>query len=106
MKIIGITSCANGIAHSYMAAEALENGFKKYTNEKVKVEIQGALGIENRLSASDIADADLIVFANDVGIREKERFDGLEVKIFNTKPHETLKNIQGTVESAIAFISK
>lgn len=104
MKIIGITSCANGIAHSYMAAEALEIGFKEYSDGKVKIEIQGALGIENKLSSSDIKEADLIVFANDVGVREKERFEGLENKIFKTNPHEAIKNIDKIVKDAVSMV--
>ncbi len=46
MKIVAITSCATGIAHSYMAAEALKKAGKEL-GDVVKVEIQGAMGIEN-----------------------------------------------------------
>ena len=61
MFVIAITSCATGIAHSYMSAEAIKKVCKK-NGHSCKVEIQGALGIENMLSAKDIEGADLLVF--------------------------------------------
>ena len=53
MKIVAITSCATGIAHTYMAAEAIKKECKK-KGYACKVEMQGALGIENKLSEKDI----------------------------------------------------
>lgn len=91
MKIIAVTSCATGIAHSYMSAEAIKKVAKKHGHQ-VKVEIQGAMGIENQLSKSDIEGADLIVFANDVGITKSERFAGVKDKILKFSPHEVIKN--------------
>lgn len=91
MKVIGVTSCACGIAHSYMAAE----GIRKICKEKgypCKVEIQGALGVENELTAQEIAQADHIVFANDVGITRAERFEGYQDKIKTVTPGEVIKN--------------
>ena len=58
MKIIAVTSCATGIAHSYMSAEAIKKAAKA-KGHSCKVEIQGALGIENQLSKKDIDSADL-----------------------------------------------
>lgn len=91
MNVIAITSCATGIAHSYMAAEAIEK-ICKQNGDAVKVEIQGALGIENALSAKDIAEADAIIFANDVSISKEERFDDVQDKIIRMKPHDIIKN--------------
>lgn len=92
MKVIAITSCATGIAHSYMSAEAI----KKICRERdvqCKVEIQGALGIENKLSEEDIKSADLLILANDVGITNAERFDDFpKDKIKKLSPHEVIKN--------------
>lgn len=53
MKIVAITSCATGIAHTYMAAEALKK-FCKKNHHECKVETQGALGIENQLKPYEI----------------------------------------------------
>lgn len=60
MKIVAVTSCATGIAHSYMAAEALKKAVKD-TGDEIKIEIQGAMGIENRLTEEEIAEADLVI---------------------------------------------
>lgn len=91
MLILGITSCATGIAHTYMAAEAIKKICKK-NGHKAKVETQGAMGIENKLSAKDIEAADYIIFANDVKIAKEERFAGFESKIRRTSPHEVITN--------------
>lgn len=92
MFIIAITSCATGIAHSYMSAEAIKKVCKK-NGHTCKVEIQGALGIENKLSSKDIETADLLIYANDVGITKIERFkDFPKDKIKQFSPHEVIKN--------------
>lgn len=92
MFIIAITSCATGIAHSYMSAEAIKKVCKKH-GHTCKVEIQGALGIENKLLPKDISTADLLVYANDVGISKIERFkDFPKDKIKQCSPHDVIKN--------------
>ena len=90
MKIVAITSCATGIAHTYMAAEALKK-FCKKNHHECKVETQGALGIENQLKPYEIEAADLIVFANDVGISKAERFDAYKDKIVRHTPHQVIQ---------------
>ncbi|MDN6664572.1 MAG: fructose PTS transporter subunit IIB [Tetragenococcus koreensis] len=90
MKIIAITSCATGIAHTYMAAQAIKKICKQKGHD-CKVEVQGALGIENELTQQDIQGADIIVLANDVKIQKGERFEGLEKNIIHTNPHEVIK---------------
>ena len=104
MYVIAVTSCATGIAHTFMAAEAIKKAGKKY-GAKVKVETQGAMGIENKLSDKDIASADLIIFANDVKINKVERFKGYEDKIINTTPHDVIGK-KGLVEELIENASK
>ena len=64
----------------------------KQKGYKCKVEKQGALGIEDKLRDRDIKEADLIVFANDVGITKAERFTPYQDKIFQTKPHAVIKD--------------
>lgn len=78
MKIVGITSCPTGIAHTYMAAEQLEKTGKKL-GHTVKIETQGSMGIENELTASEIAEADVVVFAADLPVQRRERFDGKRI---------------------------
>lgn len=91
MKVVAVTSCATGIAHTYMAAEAIKKACKKKGHE-CKVETQGALGIENQLKEKDIETADVIIFANDVGISKVERFDPYKDKIKKFSPHDVIKN--------------
>ncbi|OCN05632.1 PTS fructose transporter subunit IIB [Erysipelotrichaceae bacterium MTC7] len=91
MKIVAITSCATGIAHTYMAAEAIKKICKQKGHE-CKVEMQGALGIEDKLKDVDIKEADIIVFANDVGISKIERFDAYKDKIRKLTPHAVIQN--------------
>lgn len=91
MNIVAITSCATGIAHTYMAAEAIKKICKK-NGHTAKVETQGAMGLENKLSEKEIAAADYIIFANDVKIAKIERFDAYKDKIKQTSPHEVIKH--------------
>lgn len=92
MYIVGVTSCATGIAHTYMAAEAIKKICKK-NGHKAKVETQGAMGQENKLSAKDIASADFVIFANDVKVRDVERFkDVPEEKIIQPTPHAVISD--------------
>jgi PTS system fructose-specific IIC component len=74
MKIVAVTSCPTGIAHTYMAAEALEQAAKDAGHE-IHVETQGAAGAE-AVADADIAAADAVVFAADVEVRNRERFAG------------------------------
>ena len=73
MKILAVTACPTGIAHTYMAAEALQKAADKL-GLKIKVETQGAMGLENVLTAREIAGADLVLIASDIEIEQKERF--------------------------------
>ena len=79
MKILAVTACPTGIAHTYMAAEALQKAADKL-GLKIKVETQGAMGLENVLTAREIAGADLVLIASDIEIEQKERFLGCAVR--------------------------
>ena len=79
MKILAVTACPTGIAHTYMAAEALQKAADKL-GLKIKVETQGAMGLENVLTAREIASADLVLIASDIEIEQKERFLGCAVR--------------------------
>lgn len=78
MKIVAVTACPTGIAHTYMAADALQKAATAL-GLKIKVETQGAMGMENMLTARDIASADLVLIASDIEIEQKERFLGCPV---------------------------
>jgi fructose-specific phosphotransferase system IIB component len=74
MKIVAVTACPTGIAHTYMAAEQLEKTAKKL-GHAIKVETQGAMGIENELSQKDIDAADVAIVATDIALERPERFE-------------------------------
>lgn len=76
MKILAITACPTGIAHTYMAAEQLERTGKQL-GHTIKVETQGAMGIENRLTEADVLGAEALILASDVPVQGRDRFAGL-----------------------------
>ncbi|MGM0897999.1 MAG: PTS fructose transporter subunit IIABC [Bacillota bacterium] len=76
-KILAVTACPTGIAHTYMAAEKL-NGRAKERGIDLKVETNGSSGVKNRLTDADIAAADAIIVAADTKV-EMARFDGKHV---------------------------
>ena len=78
MKLVAVTACPTGIAHTYMAAEQLQKAAKALGHE-IKVETQGAMGIENELSAADISAAEAAIFAADIEVENRERFAGIRV---------------------------
>ena len=78
MKIVAVTACPTGIAHTYMAADELRKEAHKQ-NIQIKVETQGAMGIENQLSAIDIAHADMVLIASDIEIEQRARFTGSKI---------------------------
>lgn len=73
MKIVGISACTVGIAHTYIAQEKIENAAKKLGDE-VKIETQGTIGVENALTEDEIKNADIVILAVDVKISGEERF--------------------------------
>jgi fructose-specific phosphotransferase system IIB component len=89
MKIVAVTACPTGIAHTYMAAERLEKTAKKMGFD-IKVETQGAMGIENQLSQEDIDQASVAIFAVGIQVQKKERFNRLE--IIEIPVQEAIKN--------------
>ncbi len=92
MKLVAVTACPTGIAHTYMAAEQLEKTAKALGHE-IKVETQGAMGIENELSSADIASAQAAIFATDIEVEQRERFEKL--KIVQVPVQEAIKNPKG-----------
>ncbi|MEV0471271.1 PTS fructose transporter subunit IIABC [Streptomyces prunicolor] len=100
-RIVAVTSCPTGIAHTYMAAEALENAGRDAGVELV-VEPQGSAGF-TRLDPAVIAAADAVIFAHDVPVREKDRFAGkptvdVGVKAGINRPAELITEVRGKAE--------
>lgn len=77
IKLLAVTACPNGIAHTYMAQEALEKAAAK-AGVSIKVETNGSDGTKNKLTAREIEEADAIIIAADKKV-ETNRFDGKKV---------------------------
>ncbi|MFV9568556.1 PTS fructose transporter subunit IIB [Thermoanaerobacter mathranii] len=103
MKIVAVTACPTGIAHTYMAAEALENAAKKL-GHKIKVETQGSIGIENKITQKEIDEADVVIFAADVAVKEESRFKNKP--IYKVEAQKAIKNAKAIIEEALKLVNK
>lgn len=95
MKIVAVTACPTGIAHTYMAAEKLEQAARALGHQ-IKVETQGAMGIENELSPAEIRAADGVLFAVDIAVEQAERFEGKKTLTVPVK--EAIKDPAGVLK--------
>lgn len=77
MKILAVTACPFGIAHTYMAAEMIQLACEKADIE-CKVETQGSLGIENVITEEDVKSADAVILTTDMPIKDVGRFENIE----------------------------
>lgn len=77
-RIVAITACPTGIAHTYMAADALTQTAAERDDVSLTVETQGSSNNES-VSQATIDAADAVIFATDVGVRDRERFAGKPV---------------------------
>ena len=98
MKVVGITSCPSGVAHTYMAAEAL-----KLSGIDVIIETQGGAGVENQLKQKDIDEAACVILVNDVALEGLDRFKGKKVLKMGVsdlikKSDAVMKKIQDTFQ--------
>lgn len=103
MKIVGITACPTGVAHTYMAQEALEKECRK-RGHQVKIETQGSIGIENELTQEEIDEADVIIMAVAVMVEGEERFEDKEV--FNADVNDAIAKPSKVVDEAEEFARK
>ncbi|HAM63448.1 MAG: PTS fructose transporter subunit IIB [Firmicutes bacterium GWF2_51_9] len=78
MKIVGVTACPTGIAHTYMAQASLMKKGKEL-GHIVLIETQGSMGIESELKKKDIQEADVVILAVGCAVEGLERFDGKKI---------------------------
>ena len=97
IKLLAVTACPNGIAHTYMAQEALEKAAKK-AGVSIKVETNGSDGIKNRLTVKEIEEADAIIIAADKKV-ETNRFDGK--KLIQRPVSDGIRKSDELIEKAI-----
>lgn len=98
--IVGITACPTGIAHTYMAQQAIIDAAKEM-GYKVKVETQGAGGLEDALTKKDIMEADAIIISSGIKLDKMERFDGFENKIHKSSLKNTIAKAGEVVSNAL-----
>ena len=97
-KIVAITACPTGVAHTFMAAEALEAEGKRLGHQ-IKVETRGSVGAKNQLTDQEIADADLVIIAADIDV-PLDRFNGKP--LYKTTTGPALKKTTQEFEKAFA----
>ncbi len=97
-RIVAITACPTGVAHTFMAAEALQQTAKRLGYE-LQVETQGSVGAKTPLSATAIAEADVVLLAADIDVAT-ERFAGK--KIYRCGTGVALKQSEATLKKALA----
>ncbi|AYG00490.1 PTS fructose transporter subunit IIABC [Lactococcus allomyrinae] len=96
--IVAVTACTTGIAHTYMAEEALKKQAAQM-NVAIKVETNGARGIDHKLTAEDIKKADAVIVAADKKV-EMNRFSGKE--LVNKPVAEAIRNPKILIETALS----
>ncbi|MBF0300135.1 MAG: PTS fructose transporter subunit IIB [Oligoflexia bacterium] len=89
MKIVAVTACPTGIAHTYMAAEQLTVTAKKLGID-IKVETQGAMGVENEITEEDLKEAKWVILAADIAIQDRERFK--DINVIESSVQEAIKD--------------
>lgn len=98
MKLVAVTSCPTGIAHSQMAAENLEQTAEQLGHD-ITVEVQGAMGAENEHSAADIEAADAAIIAADTAVN-RDRFENVPLVKGTVK--DAVNDAEGLIEEALA----
>ena len=103
MKIVGVTSCIAGLAHTPMAAKALEKAGAKLGHD-VRMEQQGAMGKVDEITESEIKSADLVLIAADKVVEDEDRFAGKQ--IVRVKIGQCVSNAEGVLTKIVEAMEK
>ncbi len=101
-KLVALCACTMGLAHTFMAAQSLEEAAKELGYE-VKIETQGADGIQNALTSKDLAEADIIIQAVAITPENNDRFDDYDV--YEISLQDAIKNAKGIIKEIEEMIS-
>jgi len=96
--LLAVTACPTGIAHTYMSAQKLQMAAKE-AGVKIKIETNGAIGVENKLTTADIEAASAIIIAADVRV-DMDRFKGKPLKEFSVS--QAIKNADQIIAEALS----
>jgi PTS system fructose-specific IIC component len=101
-RIAAVTACPTGIAHTYMAAEALRKTAEVLGYE-IHVEMQSSAGVQNRLTDDDIAQADVVLLAADIAPEDTDRFEGLPISTTSTS--RAIRETRAVLQDAVALVA-
>ncbi|HAA3015830.1 TPA_asm: PTS fructose transporter subunit IIB [Listeria monocytogenes] len=101
MKVVGVTSCIAGLAHTPMAAKALEKAGVKLGHD-VKIEQQGAMGTIDEITPAEVSAADVVIIAADKVIDGEDRFKGKPV--VRVKIGQCVANGEAVLSNVVAAI--
>lgn len=102
-KILAVTACPAGVAHTYMVAEKIQKAIERAGYE-AKVETQGAIGIENKITEEDFEGAVGAIFAKAIAVIEEERFSSIPVLEISLQ--EALKDADGCVNELLEAVGE
>ena len=107
MKVVAVCACTVGIAHTYMAATNIKEGFEKRGID-VSVETQGGLGIDGSLSQEDVDAADFVLLAIDVGIEGDDRFNAKreQNRVLKVGTSDAISDIDGIIDQVVDLEAK
>lgn len=102
MKIVGITACTAGIAHTYIVAEKIQNAAAE-AGHQCKIETQGTIGAQNKLTPEEISEADVVIIAHDIAVGGMERFEGkivvdIPINVAMKNPKSLIATIEKKLE--------
>lgn len=98
MKIVAISACTMGVAHTFIAKDKLIEASARLGHQ-IKVETQGSVGAENILTEEDVKSADIVIIAADININGEERFKGkpivrVSVTVAIKQPEQLITKIE------------
>ena len=100
-KIVAVSACITGIAHTFMCAENLRKSAEK-KGYSIKIETQSGMGTENKLTDTDVQDADVVILAIDTKIEGEDRFEGKPKLIVGTA--DAVSNVDKVIDNAIKLL--
>ena len=102
MKVVAVCACTVGIAHTYMAQDAIEQEFKARGID-VKVETQGGLGIGNQITQEEVDAADFVLLSIDVGIEGDDRFNAKrdQNRVLKIGTADAISDIKGVADKVV-----
>ena len=103
MKSVGISACPAGLAHTPMAAKALEKAGKELGYD-IKIEQQGSMGQVNMITPEEAKAADLVIIASDQKITDMERFSGK--KVIRVDINICIKAPEAVIKKCVAAVNK